>query len=87
MAAVLPLIDQMIVLTVDAKERARILSILSVGIILLSSPFGWIAGNLSTVNKNYPFFLNIILFAIGTILAYLAGQLAQNQAGKVAVVK
>jgi len=78
MAAVLPLIDQMIVLTVNARERARILSIMSVGIILLSSPFGKIAGDLSTLNKNFPFILNIILFVAGTVLAYLAGQAAQK---------
>jgi MFS family permease len=79
-AAVSPLIDQMIVLTVDAKERARILSILSVGIILLTSPFGWIAGTLSTLDKDLPFLLNITLFVIGTVLAYLAGRSAQNKA-------
>ncbi len=79
-AAVSPLLDQMIVLTVDAKERARILSILSVGVILLSSPFGWIAGSLSTIRKDLPFLLNIILFVMGMILAYLAGQNAQRAA-------
>jgi DHA1 family tetracycline resistance protein-like MFS transporter len=78
-AAVLPLIDQMIALTVNAKERARILSILSVGIILLTSPFGWIAGSLSTLNKDFPFFLNIVFFAVGMLLAYLAGRAAQNK--------
>jgi MFS family permease len=78
-AAVSPLIDQMIAMTVNARERARILSILSVGIILLSSPFGWIAGSLSTLNKDFPFFLNIALFAVGMVLAYLAGQSAQNR--------
>ncbi|MBK7318631.1 MAG: MFS transporter [Anaerolineales bacterium] len=86
-AAVSPLIDQMIVLTVDAKERARILSILSVGIILLTSPFGWIAGTLSTLDKDLPFLLNITLFVIGTILAYLAGRSAQNKAVVVEAVR
>ncbi len=80
LAVVRPLIDQMIVLTVEAKERARILSILSVGVILLTSPFGWIAGNLSTANKNFPFFLNIGLFIIGMALAYMAGQASQKRA-------
>lgn len=75
-----PLIDQMIALTVDSKERARILSILSVGVILFTSPFGWIAGNLSTLNKDYPFFLNIALFVVGMLLAYLAGQASQRKA-------
>lgn len=72
-AAVSPLVDQMTVLTIDAKERARILSILSVGIILLTSPFGWIAGTFSEINKDWPFILNIVLFAAGALLAYLAG--------------
>jgi hypothetical protein len=80
LAVVRPLLDQMIVLTVNAQERARILSILSVGVILFTSPFGWIAGNLSTANKNFPFLLNIALFILGAALAYLAGQAAQKRA-------
>lgn len=73
-AVVNPLVDRMTVLTIDAKERARILSIIFVGVILFSSPFGWIAGTLSGINKDLPFILNIGLFAIGAILAYSAGQ-------------
>jgi len=61
------------VLTIRARERARIQSILSVGIILLTSPFGWIAGTLSEINKDLPFVLNMILFAVGAALAYMAG--------------
>jgi MFS family permease len=72
-AAVGPLVDRMTVLTISAKERARIQSILYVGIIMLTSPFGWIAGTLSEVNKNLPFILNIVLFAVGAALAYVAG--------------
>jgi MFS family permease len=73
-ATVSPLIDRMMVLNVEPKERARILSILYVGTILLTSPFGWIAGVLSTLNKDLPFMLNIVLFVAGVLLAYLAGQ-------------
>jgi MFS family permease len=72
-AAVNPLVDQMVVLTIDAQERARIQSILLVGIILITSPFGWIAGTLSGIDKSLPFVLNIALFAVGAALAYLAG--------------
>jgi MFS family permease len=78
-AAVNPLVNQIIVLTVDPKERARIQSLLYVGVILLSSPFGWIAGTLSGIDKDLPFMLNIALFAIGALLAYLAGQASQRQ--------
>jgi len=69
----------MIVLTIDPKERARIQSILYVGIILITSPFGWIAGSLSGLNKSLPFILNIALFMIGAGLAYLAGNAAQKK--------
>jgi uncharacterized membrane protein YeaQ/YmgE (transglycosylase-associated protein family) len=79
LAVVIPLRDQMIVLTVDAKERARILSVLWVGIILLTSSFGSIAGNLSALNKSFPFFLNIALFIVGAVLAYMAGRASQKR--------
>lgn len=73
-AVVSPLVDRMTVLTIEPKERARILSIIFVGVILLSSPFGWIAGTLSGIDKDLPFLLNIALFIMGAILAYMAGQ-------------
>ena len=72
-AAVSPFVDQMMALTVSASERARIQSLLHVGIILLTSPFGWIAGTLSEIDRDLPFVLNVALFAIGAALAYVAG--------------
>ena len=78
-AAVNPLVDRMIVQTIEPKERARIQSLLYVGIILLTSPFGWIAGSLSTINKDLPFVINIILFIVGAILAYLTGKASQEK--------
>ena len=78
-AVVSPLVDQMTVRTVDPKERARIQSILYMGIILLTSPFGWIGGVLSQANKNLPFILNIGLFVVGGVLAYLAGEASRKR--------
>jgi MFS family permease len=78
-AAVSPLVDQMMVLTIDPKERARIQSILYVGVILLTSPFGWIAGTLSGLDKRLPFMLTLALFALGALLAYLAGRESQKR--------
>jgi uncharacterized membrane protein YeaQ/YmgE (transglycosylase-associated protein family) len=75
-AVVNPLVDRMTVLTIQPKERARILSIILVVIILFSSPFGWIAGTLSTLNKNLPFYLNIALFLVGALLTYAASQIS-----------
>jgi MFS family permease len=78
-AAVSPLVDKLVALTIDPKERARIQSILYVGIILLTSPFGWIAGTLSALNKDLPFILNITLFTVGAVLAFLAGKASQGR--------
>jgi len=79
LAIISPLVDQMVVLTIDQKERARIQSMLYVGVILVTSPFGWIAGNLSALDKSLPFILNIALFGAGAVLAYLAGNAAQKR--------
>jgi MFS family permease len=84
-AAVSPLADRLMVLAISAQERARIQSILMVGIILFTSPFGWIAGTLSSIDKNLPFMLNIGLFAAGAALAYVVGShksLAAEAAGE-----
>ena len=75
-ATVAPLVDRLTALTIEPKERARIQSILYVGIILLTTPFGFIAGWLFTLDQNLPFFLNMALFGIGALLAYLAGKAA-----------
>jgi MFS family permease len=79
-ATVVPLLDQMMVLTINVQERARIQSIMYVGIILLTAPFGWIAGSLSQVNKTWPFILTILLFSTGAFLAARAGKLNQKNA-------
>ncbi|HSJ87858.1 MAG TPA: MFS transporter [Anaerolineales bacterium] len=78
-AVVNPLVDRMTVLTIEPKERARILSIIFVVVILLSSPFGWIAGTLSAINKSLPFLLNITLFLLGAFLAFAAGQISLKE--------
>jgi Na+/melibiose symporter-like transporter len=78
-AVVNPLVDRLTVLTIEPKERARILSMIFVVVILFSSPFGWIAGTLSGINKSLPFLLNIALFLLGAILAFAAGQISLKE--------
>jgi uncharacterized membrane protein YeaQ/YmgE (transglycosylase-associated protein family) len=60
------------------RPDARIQSLIYVGTILITSPFGWIAGTLSEIDKNLPFILNIALFALGAVLAILAGRVSQK---------
>jgi len=71
-ALINPLLGSMITLNVDAQERARIMAIISVVVISLTSPFGWIAGRLSEANRVLPFVLNIAIFCIGMILVPVA---------------
>jgi len=84
-AAVSPLLDKLIVLTIDPQERARIQSILYVGVILLTAPFGWIAGALSSIDKNLPFVLNIVLLSVGAVLVWTAGRTAEKRKAAVTV--
>ena len=68
------LLDKLIVLNVDAQERARIMAILYAMVLIITSPFGWIAGQFSEVNRSYPFVLSIIFYALGIALTFLAGR-------------
>jgi hypothetical protein len=45
-----------------------------VALIVLISPFGWIAGQLSALDRSFPFALNTALFAIGLVLVWFIGK-------------
>ncbi len=72
-------IDRMLVVTIDAQERARIMALLVLATILVTSPFGWIAGKMSEINRVLPFVLNIGLYAAGVILVWLAARQAEKE--------
>lgn len=65
-----PQIDRLMVVTLEPQERARIVSIVGMAALIISTPFGWIAGQLSEINRIYPFILNLLLFAVGGFLTY-----------------
>lgn len=67
-------VDRMIVLTVDAQERARISGLLYMVVIAFTTPFGWIAGQLSEINRILPFILNIGLYSIAAVLTIFAAR-------------
>jgi len=71
-----PLMDSLSVINVDPHERARIMAIIYVIMIGLTTPFGWIAGTLSEINRVLPFLLNIVLFILGAVLVYSASAVA-----------
>lgn len=67
-ALVVPRKDSMLALYVDPEERARIVGVLSVAMFVFASPSGYIAGKLSSINRQLPFYLNMILFIIAMII-------------------
>ncbi len=77
-AAVSVQLDRLMALTVEAQERARIVAIIYVIVISLTSPFGWIAGMLSEANRSLPFVLNIGLFLLGGLLVFMASREPQD---------
>jgi MFS family permease len=79
LALVNPLVDSLVFFTVDPHERARINAILYVVVFIFTSPFGWIAGSLSGMNKTFPFVLNLILYSIGLGLAVLTSHWSNKE--------
>lgn len=71
-------VDRMFVVNVDEGERARIMAIVMVIVVALTSPFGYIAGKMSEANRLYPFVFNILLFFGGLVLVWLAARSARN---------
>jgi MFS family permease len=67
-ALVSPMTESLLALSMESNERARISALVYVAMILIISPFGWIAGQLSALDRSLPFALNMGLFAIGIIL-------------------
>ena len=73
-ALVSPMTESMLALSMETKERARISAMVYLSLIIIISPFGWIAGQLSAVDRSLPFALNMGLFAIGAVLVWIIGR-------------
>ena len=75
------LLDKLIALNVDPAERARIMALLYAVVIIFTSPFGWIAGKVSEIDRGLPFVINIALFVIGALIVLFAGRLEGRNVG------
>ncbi len=73
-ALVSPMTESMLALSLESKERARISAMVYVALIVLISPFGWIAGQLSAIDRALPFTLNMALFALGALFVGFIGK-------------
>jgi len=73
-----PMMDSLIIVSIDRDERARINAIMAVSALLVTSPFGWIAGQLSELNRILPFVLNMFMMVVGAVLVVLAWRFAKQ---------
>jgi MFS family permease len=73
-ALVSPMTESLLALSMESNERARVSAMVYVALIVLISPFGWIAGQLSALDRSLPFALNMSLFAIGILLVWIIGR-------------
>ncbi|MCL2461127.1 MAG: MFS transporter [Defluviitaleaceae bacterium] len=79
-AIVQPRKDSLVSIFVDPKDRARIMGLIFALMLALSAPFGWIAGVLSSMNRAYPFYLNLGIFcAFAAVVAVLNERGGENE--------
>ena len=73
-ALVGPMTESLLARSMESAERARISAMVYVALIMLISPFGWIAGQLSALDRSLPFALNMGLFALGIVIVWFIGR-------------
>lgn len=77
-ALVIPRRDSLGAIFIDKDDRARVMSLIFVIMLVLSSPFGTIIGWLSSINRQYPFMLNIVIFVVVAIIVSTSKAVAEQ---------
>ncbi|HML45648.1 MAG TPA: MFS transporter [Clostridia bacterium] len=65
-----PLKDSLQMINVDAHERARILGMFQAAVLLVTAPFGYLAGLLSSIYRVLPFLLSMALYALAAVCTW-----------------
>ncbi len=79
-AAILnPLFDSLLSVSIPANERARVNSLITSMILLISIPIGAIAGMLSEHNRMFPLMLNCFLIIVATLLVLFLMKTAKTK--------
>jgi Na+/melibiose symporter-like transporter len=78
------LLGKMVAVTVDPDERARIMALLNVAVLLVTSPFGWIAGRLSTLDRRWPFVLTAGCLLLAGALVVQVGRVKARRSAQCA---
>jgi len=80
-ALFMPRRDVLLMRNMDPKERPRIMSLLTVIMLGVTSPFGYAAGLLSNLNRSWPFILNVALFLLMGCLIVMEKKKADDNPG------
>lgn len=67
-ALVNPRMDALLQLNINAQERARLNALIRASTIALSSPFGYLAGWLSSLDRRLPFVFTFLLFVLAMVI-------------------
>lgn len=71
-ALFIPQKDTLTTVFVDRQERSRLISLIYIIMIAVSTPFGWLAGVLSDWNRRSPFAMNVGLYLLCLMLVFVA---------------
>ncbi len=69
-ALVNPRKDALLQLNIDSKERARLNALIMASTIAFSSPFGYLAGWLSSIDRRLPFAFSFLLFVAAILVVF-----------------
>jgi Na+/melibiose symporter-like transporter len=72
-ALLIPRLGALVANAIDPAERARIRGLFNVAILAAVSPFAYLAGILSDMNRRLPFVLNIGLFLVMVVFTVVDG--------------
>ena len=67
-ALVNPRKDALLQLNIEPEERARLNALIMASTIALSSPFGYLAGWLSSIDRRLPFVFTLLLFITAMVI-------------------
>ena len=71
LGALTMLCESIIAIHVNPDERARIMALRYMFIMIVTAPFGWIGGILSDISRNFPFMLNMVILVIGLVITFV----------------
>jgi MFS family permease len=84
-ALVNPMTESLLAINLESDERARVSAMVYVALIIVITPFGWIAGQLSAIDRALPFAMLMGLFVVGAGLVGIIGRSKQTTPASQAV--